>query len=619
MKIRRITGFIVLSLFTAFFLAACGGGGGGGSAAVPDPTVTTAAASAINVDNAALNGTVNPNGLATTYWFEWGTGSTLATYDNTASQSAGSGVADVGATATITHLTLGTRYYYRLAASNSAGTSKGLIQHFDTASPMDPPTVLTIAADNVSVSGATIHGSVIPNALATTAYFQWGTDNTFAVPNVTPTQSVGSDNSSHVVDAFLSSASLSVGTTYYFRIVGTNSAGPSLGETAHFVYTLAPTVVTNQAQPVGTDNAQLNGTVNPNGLATTYHFAWGTDNASLDNSTTTVNAGSGTVAAAVSAAISPLSEVTKYYYRLVATNSEGTTEGAIRNFTTSSTPPPTANAGPDQTVYMLGPDGPTVVELDGTGSVPTAGTTITSYAWSGPSTVTLDNPASATPSFTAPNVDYQTSGDTKATLQFQLTVTDSLGHTGTDNVTVVVKWAFLDDFSSDSGATYTVDPNTWTGGGTGIFSTASGTASVTTGDNTGLLFQHNFGTGFTTDHGVFALNYAPTATFGSGGGIDIRFGEDFSSTYYRVSTIDQVVEKVHGTVVLESVPFNPTVSTGTDYFIKITFDTVTGMTVEAFGETATLSNTQPLTVSQFWISTSEQNVHYDNITLDVVY
>ena len=183
MKFFRKTGFIFMSLFTAFFLAACGGGGGGGSTpAAPVPEVTTAAATSISVDNAVLNGTVIPSGLATTYWFEWGTSSVLATYDNTTSKSAGSGTAAVAVSDSITGLSQGTTYYFRLAATNSAGTTKGAIISLTTASPMDPPTVQTNAADNLSVTGATLHASVIPNGLATTAHFEWGTDNTFAIP-----------------------------------------------------------------------------------------------------------------------------------------------------------------------------------------------------------------------------------------------------------------------------------------------------------------------------------------------------------------------------------------------------------------------------------------------------
>jgi len=125
MKFFRTTGFIVLSLFAAFFLAACGGGGGGGGSAAPVPEVTTAAATSISVDNAVLNGTVNPSGLATTYHFEWGTSSTLATFDNTSTLSAGSGTADVPVSATILGLLDNTIYYYRVVATNSTDTSQG--------------------------------------------------------------------------------------------------------------------------------------------------------------------------------------------------------------------------------------------------------------------------------------------------------------------------------------------------------------------------------------------------------------------------------------------------------------------------------------------------------------
>ena len=417
MQIRRTTGLIVLSLFTAFFLAACGGGGGdgGSSAPVPVPEVTTASATSISVDNAALNGTVNPSGLATTYWFEWGTSSTLATNDNTSSKSAGSGTAAVAVSDSITGLSQATTYYFRLAASNSAGTTKGAIVSLTTASPMNPPTVQTNAADNLSVAGATLHASVIPNGLSTTAHFEWGTDNTFAVPNVTPNQSVGSDTTSHQVNAVLSG--LTTGTKYYFRVVATNAAGTLRGLTASFTTnTLAPTVANVAASPVGTDNALLNGTVNPNGLATTYHFEWGTSStlATYDN-TPTLSAGSGTAEVQVSAPISGLVEATTYYYRVVATNSTGTAQGTpIRSFTSLQNPPPVAVAHFNETVYTKGPGtdnstyGSTVVTLVGSESFDLYGT-ITSYDWdqiAGDSDPTLADPTADNTTFTAPALAY---------------------------------------------------------------------------------------------------------------------------------------------------------------------------------------------------------------------
>ncbi len=55
------------------------------------PTVTTNAATAITATGGTVNGGVNPNGSATTAWFEWGTSPTLASFSGTTSQSLGSG------------------------------------------------------------------------------------------------------------------------------------------------------------------------------------------------------------------------------------------------------------------------------------------------------------------------------------------------------------------------------------------------------------------------------------------------------------------------------------------------------------------------------------------------
>ena len=97
----------------------------------------------------------------------------------------------------------------------------------------------------------------------------------------------------------------------------------------------------------------------------------------------------------------------------------------IRNVANSA---PNANAGFSQTV----PEGTTVV-LDGSSSSDPDGDTIT-FAWVqtiGPS-VTLSNPDSAISSFVAPQVSAS------ATLNFQLTVTDSFGGTSSSFTAVTV-------------------------------------------------------------------------------------------------------------------------------------------------------------------------------------
>lgn len=98
------------------------------------PGVTTAAAGSVATASATLNGSVNPQGNATDGWFEWGTSSTLSTYNTTAAQPVGSGGAGVAVGQSLAGLSPNTTYYFRAAASNGGGTTRGSILSFRTAS-----------------------------------------------------------------------------------------------------------------------------------------------------------------------------------------------------------------------------------------------------------------------------------------------------------------------------------------------------------------------------------------------------------------------------------------------------------------------------------------------------
>jgi len=97
--------------------------------------------------------------------------------------------------------------------------------------------------------------------------------------------------------------------------------------------TNAPKVITGSASSVTLDSATLNGTVNPNGEATTYYFEFGVDT-SYGFTTSSSSAGADTSPVSVSAPISGLISDTTHHYRLVATNSEGTSYGQDKTFTT---------------------------------------------------------------------------------------------------------------------------------------------------------------------------------------------------------------------------------------------------------------------------------------------
>jgi alpha-tubulin suppressor-like RCC1 family protein len=105
-----------------------------GQAPPPPPTVTTEGVSGIGPHTATLEGSVNPNGLDTHYYFEYGRNPTL--YENDAPALPGS---DVGAGSVPVHASVGvaelapfTTYYYRLVASNATGTSYGAEKEFTT-------------------------------------------------------------------------------------------------------------------------------------------------------------------------------------------------------------------------------------------------------------------------------------------------------------------------------------------------------------------------------------------------------------------------------------------------------------------------------------------------------
>jgi Tol biopolymer transport system component len=97
---------------------------------VYDSGVSTGSATNVTLHSATLNGTVNPQGAETTYYFEWGT--TTGYGKSTPSQSAGSGTIDVVASADLNSLSPNTVYHYRLVAVNNAGTRFGSDQVFKT-------------------------------------------------------------------------------------------------------------------------------------------------------------------------------------------------------------------------------------------------------------------------------------------------------------------------------------------------------------------------------------------------------------------------------------------------------------------------------------------------------
>lgn len=164
---RRFQLRAVLLLLSTLLYCACGGGGGGGTANAPvtppppppppagsAPTVHTLAASGVTADNAALAGTVTPNGADTQAWFEWGVDNLFLSPVSTAHAALGSTGTSLSVDASLSGLAPGRTYYFRTVAANGYGTARGEVRQFATASA--PPRPCTdchggTAGDNVNV------------------------------------------------------------------------------------------------------------------------------------------------------------------------------------------------------------------------------------------------------------------------------------------------------------------------------------------------------------------------------------------------------------------------------------------------------------------------------------
>jgi hypothetical protein len=121
---------------------------------ITPPTATTSAASGVTATSSTLNGLANPNGTLTTAWFRYATTNPGSCNDSfgtiTATSSVGSGTTSVAYNRLVTGLAENTVYYYCAIASNSGGTSYGVVGNFLTPPASAPSAPTSVVATNVS-------------------------------------------------------------------------------------------------------------------------------------------------------------------------------------------------------------------------------------------------------------------------------------------------------------------------------------------------------------------------------------------------------------------------------------------------------------------------------------
>jgi hypothetical protein len=208
--------------------------------AVP-PTVVTKAASPVGSVEATLNGTVTPNGIATNFYFEYGT--TKSYGSKTSETFAGSGLSSLPVKATVKALSPATTYHFRVVAKNASGTSVGADETFTTT---QLPVAITEAATGVLSREAELHGTINAAGLKTTYYFEYGPTTSYGTK-----VGEGSEGGTANLPRSLPLANLTPATTYHFRIVATNSAGTTKGSDATFTTLASSWTRQSAANPLG--------------------------------------------------------------------------------------------------------------------------------------------------------------------------------------------------------------------------------------------------------------------------------------------------------------------------------------------------------------------------------
>jgi hypothetical protein len=203
------------------------------------PTVTTGTAST-EASVASLAGEVNANELDATVSFDYGTDASLAKAETISVGDAVTGATAKAVSVSVTRLSPGTTYHYRIVATNAVGTSRGDIKSFTTKGAK--PTATTGSASR-SASGWTLNGKVNAKDLETSFRFEHGTDAKLVGAQQTAAKSqTGVDD----VDVSAAVTGLAENTTYYYRIVASNVVGSAEGEIKSFTTTRAEGVSINE-------------------------------------------------------------------------------------------------------------------------------------------------------------------------------------------------------------------------------------------------------------------------------------------------------------------------------------------------------------------------------------
>ncbi len=356
------------------------------------PGSTSAPLQDITPISATLNTEVDPEGQPVEFFYEYSTEATGETLKGTIVKVVGETLPPEGGEVearvnTGPVLAPETKYYFRIVAKNGNGTVEGPVAEFTTEAAK-PPVVLSESAHNAAEPS--LEAKINPEYGATTYKFEYSSEEAGGVLTGA-IHTVAGASTLPVVNEALSAGPVAVAGLapgrYFYRAVAENATSeaksePAYGPVQEFQAYGTPLVTTGAAQFTTHADASLSGTIDPQGLFTTYHFTYvpaadyrpGAGECQ-DGAACAFAAGRDTYETRLTEAGVPLTDYsshpilavgleelapeTTYVYALVATNEAGTTVGPPATFTTPAAPaapaPAVAQAEPIPLAPALAP------------------------------------------------------------------------------------------------------------------------------------------------------------------------------------------------------------------------------------------------------------------------
>jgi Tol biopolymer transport system component len=312
-----------------------------GAASAAAPTVTLTSADNPTYTTVDVHGSLDPGGEPSGWYFE------ISTDGENWQGAPGGGFFETPLSGpqpineTITGLTAGQKYFFRLVGYNEGGEARSGEPYPEATTESIPAPTVTI--DQVTTfSGTTAHfsGRIEPNPPAgnpEAAEVNWHFQCQPECPGLTGgSVAAGAEGQDQIVED--EATGLEPNSEYVVRLVGKNTGEPvTAGPVTFRTATVGPEVQTIPAFAIrGGTEALVGGSINPRNSDTTYWIEYGTTSGYGHKfPAVPADAGSGGAPVLVTQRLAGLAPSTVYHFKLVAKSNAVTGAGVDQNFETA--------------------------------------------------------------------------------------------------------------------------------------------------------------------------------------------------------------------------------------------------------------------------------------------